>query len=327
MRALSQAGSCRDRTSELFAAAERLKGKVAVIDGKDGADSTAAMPLLPKQTGEAGKSEFSRKAARIGLGIHSTSTKLAKLAKLAKRTSMFDDPAAEIQELTGVVKQDITALNAAIEDLQRTRAEGTSNKQSTQHSATVVDNLKTRLLDTTKEFKDVLTIRTENLKVQKSRQQRFSSGALTNGSPLPSRPFDQHGGGTNTTPSKAQNLFGGSPGGAGSMGGEQTQQQSQQLMVHQQDRYLDSRAEALQNVESTINELSTIFTQLAQMVAEQGETAIRIDDNMDQTLINVDNAQNSLLKYMNRVQSNRWLIMKIFFVLALFLVIFVVFVA
>ena len=224
------------------------------------------------------------------------------------------------------MKQDITALNAAIEDLQRTRSEGSTNKQTTQHSATVVDNLKTRLMDTTKEFKDVLTIRTENLKVQKNSQHRFSSASMGNGSPLPSRNFDNGPG--SITPSKAQNLFGGASPSA-NLGGEPSQgaAQQQQLMVHQQDRYLNSRAEALQNVESTINELSTIFTQLAQMVAEQGETAIRIDDNMDQTMINVDNAQNSLLKYLNRVQSNRWLIMKIFFVLALFLVIFVVFVA
>ena len=46
-------------------------------------------------------SEFAKRASRIGLGIHSTSQKLSKLAQLAKRTSMFDDPAAEINELTG----------------------------------------------------------------------------------------------------------------------------------------------------------------------------------------------------------------------------------
>ena len=38
---------------------------------------------------------------------------------------------------------------------------------------------------------------------------------------------------------------------------------------------MQNRAEALQNVESTIVELSTIFTQLATMVAQQGEVAIR----------------------------------------------------
>lgn len=39
------------------------------------------------------------------------------------------------------------------------------NKQSADHSHTVVDNLRSRLKDATQEFKDVLTLRTENLKV------------------------------------------------------------------------------------------------------------------------------------------------------------------
>jgi syntaxin 5 len=57
----------------------------------------------PRANGTASSqhSEFAKRASRIGLGIHSTSQKLAKLAQLAKRTSMFDDPAAEINELTG----------------------------------------------------------------------------------------------------------------------------------------------------------------------------------------------------------------------------------
>ena len=54
-----------------------------------------------------------------------------------------------------------------------------------------------------------------------------------------------------------------------------------------------------------------IFQQLATMVSEQGELAIRIDENVDDTLANVDNAQTQLLKYLNSVSSNRWLIMKI----------------
>lgn len=62
-------------------------------------------------------------------------------------------------------------------------------------------------------------------------------------------------------------------------------------------------------------------------VEEQGELAIRIDENVDETLSNVDSAQDQLLKYLNSISSNRWLIMKIFFVLMMFLVIFVVFVA
>lgn len=40
-------------------------------------------------------------------------------------------------------------------------------------------------------------------------------------------------------------------------------------MVPQQDTYLNSRAEALHNVESTITELGGIFQQLAHMVSFQ----------------------------------------------------------
>jgi len=52
-------------------------------------------------------------------------------------------------------------------------------------------------------------------------------------------------------------------------------QQQQQQVAPLQDSYMQSRAEALQNVESTIHELSNIFNQLATLVSQQGEVAIR----------------------------------------------------
>lgn len=55
----------------------------------------------------------------------------------------------------------------------------------------------------------------------------------------------------------------------------QQQQQQQQQVVPLQDSYMQSRAEALQNVESTIHELGNIFNQLATLVSQQGEIAIR----------------------------------------------------
>lgn len=108
---------------------------------------------------------------------------------------------------------------------------------------------------------------------------------------------------------------------------QQQQQQQQQEMVPLQDSYMQSRAEALQNVESTIHELSSIFNQLATLVSEQGEVAIRIDENMEDTLANVEGAQGALLKYLNSISSNRWLMIKIFFILIFFLMVFLFFVA
>ncbi|GBG66325.1 hypothetical protein CBR_g58816 [Chara braunii] len=371
----SASSSYRDRTAELFSLAERLKKTQGGLgdagtsaappvvsqngalreDGgglpMGGTRTTASAPLLPA----GGQTEFARKASQIGVSIHQTSQKLAKLAKLAKRTSMFDDPAVEIQELTAVIKQDITALNTAIANLQElssSRESGTGqNRHTSEHSATVVDNLKSRLMSTTKEFKDVLTMRTENLKVHQNRRQLFSASSLaTDAGPFgrtragSSGSSGIGGGATASLPwgngastSSATQLFSSTSrrrSGQDSLlptqapwGGASHQQQQQQMMVPAQDGYMASRAEALQNVESTIVELSSIFQQLATMVAEQGEMAVRIDENLEDTLANVEGAQGALLKYLSRISSNRWLVIKIFFVLIIFLLIFVVFVA
>ncbi len=84
---------------------------------------------------------------------------------VAKRTSMFENPAVEIQQLTSVIKQDITALSAAISDLQvlgATQNERVkSSKHSAEHLTMIVDTLKNRLMTMTKDFKDILTFHTE----------------------------------------------------------------------------------------------------------------------------------------------------------------------
>ncbi|XP_058111652.1 syntaxin-32-like isoform X2 [Magnolia sinica] len=272
----------------------------------------------------------------------SNSWKIGSSTRVAKRTSVFDDPTVEIQELTAVIKQDITVLNSAVLDLQvvcnSQNESGNITSDTTSHSTTVVDNLKNRLMSATKEFKEVLTMRTENIKVHENRRQLFSSTASTdatnpfirqrplaakaaaNASTAPPPPW------ANDSTSSSQ-LF---P--RKQMNGEPASQtppliQQQQQLVPVQDNYMQSRAEALQNVESTIHELSNIFTQLATMVSQQGELAIRIDENMDDTLANVEGAQGALLKYLNGISSNRWLMIKIFFVLVVFLMIFLFFVA
>ncbi|BAB63479.1 putative syntaxin of plants 31 [Oryza sativa Japonica Group] len=335
--------SFRDRTNEFRAAVEsaaRYASSSAAAAPSSSSGGGVGGPLDVSRGAASAHSEFNRRASKIGLGIHQTSQKLARLAKLAKRTSVFDDPTVEIQELTAVIKKDITALNSAVVDLQvlcnSQNESGNLSKDTTNHSTTVVDNLKNRLMSATKEFKEVLTMRTENLKVHENRRQMFSSSAANNASnpfvrqrPLVTRdgpessvPPAPWASDSATTPLFQRKKTNGDHGASSS-----SSQPFMQQQLVQQDSYMQSRAEALQNVESTIHELSNIFTQLATMVSQQGELAIRIDENMDDTLANVEGAQGQLLKYLNSISSNRWLMMKIFFVLMVFLMIFIFFVA
>lgn len=208
---------------------------------------------------------------------------------------------------------------------------GNVTVDTTSHSSKVFDNLKNRLMTATKDFKDVLTLRTEKMKVHENRKTLFSKKENTN--PLiRQRPVANRPTLSATAPSPWENESTTSQSfsrrqlnGDASLSTQPLVQQQQLVPVH--DTYMQSRSEALQNVESTIYEVGNIFTQLVTMVSQQGELAIRIDENMDDTLTNVEGAQGSLLRYLNEISTNRWLMIRIFFVLVVFLMFFLFFVA
>ncbi|GAB2232498.1 hypothetical protein Droror1_Dr00011535 [Drosera rotundifolia] len=333
--------SYRDRTQEFHSISERLISSAPAngsVGGGNSVGSSSGSSAVADRSRSAVsiQSEFNKRASKIGFGIHQTSEKLGKLAKLAKKTSVFDDPTREIQELTAVIKQDITALNSAVVDLQllcnSQNESGDISADTTNHSTTVVDNLKNRLMSATKDFKEVLTMRTENLKMHENRRQLFSSNASKESTApfVRQRVPGARSGAPSQWPngaSSSSSLFPRKPVDGETLPLMQQQAQQQQQLVPLQDTYMQSRAEALQNVESTIHELSNIFTQLATMVSQQGEIAIRIDENMEETLANVEGAQNQLVRYLNSISSNRWLMIKIFAVLIVFLLFFLFFVA
>uniref|UniRef100_A0AAV1V0Q3 t-SNARE coiled-coil homology domain-containing protein n=1 Tax=Peronospora matthiolae TaxID=2874970 RepID=A0AAV1V0Q3_9STRA len=104
------------------------------------------------------------------------------------------------------------------------------------------------------------------------------------------------------------------PGGAGGM-----QQQQYRPREDAQTRYNNAA-----QVESTIVEITGMYTRMATMVAEQGEMISRIDDDMDIAQTNVEAAHDELLKLFNMVQGNRSLILKLFLVLIIVIFLFVV---
>lgn len=97
-----------------------------------------------------------------------------------------------------------------------------------------------------------------------------------------------------------------------------------QTEAPQADSYLQSRDVALRQINSTIHELGGIFTQMAEMVQQQGEMAVRIDENVDNVVTNVDAAQAQLLKYLQTISSNRWLVLKVFGILLAFIMLFII---
>nr|GMD52951.1 syntaxin-31 isoform X2 [Ipomoea batatas]GMD57496.1 syntaxin-31 isoform X2 [Ipomoea batatas] len=331
----------RDRTSEFLSLSKTLKKIGATPPPNQHQSDAVSSPSQSQSPPNPDRSEFSKKASRIGLRIHQTSQKIDRLAKLAKKSSIFDDQSKEIQELTALIKDEITGLNVAVSDLQTLQSieisDGNYSQDKIVHCNAVCDDLKSRLMGATKQFQDVLTTRTKNMRAHENRKQIFSTN-MSRESPLrqPTPSVTEPPPWT-TSPSSGGILPSSVPPANGVQVGSQLRRRlatdntpSHQMevsmiqqVVPRHESYSQNRAVALQSVESTISELSGIFTNLATMVAQQGELAIRIDDNMDDTLANVEGAQSSLLKYLNQISSNRMLMIKIFLVLIFFLALFI----
>jgi len=97
-------------------------------------------------------------------------------------------------------------------------------------------------------------------------------------------------------------------------------QQQEQQMIPANSTYYDSRAQAVESVQSTIVELGGIFQQLTTMVASQGEMLQRVDEDVESSLMDVQAGREQLQLYWNNMSTNRNLMMKIFGVLFFFIV-------
>ncbi|KAI8821865.1 t-SNARE [Fimicolochytrium jonesii] len=356
----------KDRTAEFLSAVESIQSRSGGPGSILPADRHALLSptrsprhAQPPQS----KSEFARAAASIGRDINSTVTKLQKLARLAKRKTLFDDRPVEINELIYIIKQDIAKINQQIAQLSgwmrkhggpnagnantgssptALASQANNNKQVREHSTIVISSLQSKLASTSNEFKNILEIRTENMKEQKNRRDQYSSfpaagAAATNGggimggpppqggimnmgaSPLDSSPL-YNPSRRPTTPSNGD--------GAVIIDLSSNQQLQQQSLIPAPSSTLnmeliESRSQAIESIESTIAELGQIYQNFASMVATQREMVQRIDENVLDIEMNVEGAHSQLLKYYQGISSNRWLMMKVFAVLIVFFMMFV----
>ncbi|KAL1229810.1 Syntaxin-5 [Trichinella spiralis] len=279
----------RDRSAEFRAIAQSFQLKMMA----------SAQPVQSRQrVVRTELQQFSLLSKQIGHDLSETFLKLEKLTILAKKKSLFDDRPGEVDELTQIIKQDIANLNRQIGMLQQMMQRNlcSSEQNQSQHSKSI--------------------LRTQNMKQQKMRRERFSA-AETIPNTLPASASSSRGSMLLNGNVESEYVLE-----MDEVERRQTQQQLQ--LINQQDSYLRNRAETMVNIEETIVELGQIFSSLAHMVQEQGEMVQRIDSNVEDAVVQVEAAHIELLKFLRSISRNRWLAIKVFIVLLVFFIFFVV---
>ena len=239
-----------------------------------------------------------------------------------------------------MIKQDLAALNQQISGLQNltqsqhpTASQPKSADQEGQHNKNVVLMLQNKVTDVAVNFKDVLEVRTKNIQASRSRTENFVSSVSARSQSQFDASRSESPLYQTTTPNQKRTPYQSTsdlltlePASSSSLLNNGNQSDSQILLMEEAqptNMYIQERGQAIEAIERTINELGSIFGQLAGMVQEQGEMLQRIDANTEDVVDNVQGAQRELLKYWSRVQGNRWLVAKMFGVLMIFFLIWV----
>jgi len=287
--------TCKDRTAEFKSFAEfSLNSQPRLVEKKQ------TRAEIVKNT-----ISVNKRASEIGRRTSTAAAKLKELTELAKSRSPFGDPTEKIERLTDTITQEINNIKFEIEDLERFVAGNSGNKQSSDHSVTVIHALNTSLLHTTKELNDALQIRTQNMKTQQERRDRVLGSSRLGPAPTQRPNFDL-------------------------LNDDVEYNGSDEVIIplmQTEDNLILQRSNAVRDIETHITEIQSIFKKLSSLVAQQTEQLQRIEDNVDTTVVHADSALAELLKYLKGMSSDRWLIIKAFVMIAFFLFLWFMFFA
>ena len=108
---------------------------------------------------------------------------------------------------------------------------------------------------------------------------------------------------------------------------EQESGQDQMMQLIPDQNYLRERADAMEQVESNIVELGAVYNRLATMVHEHKDMVQRVEDNVDEANSMVTMGMNQLVDTLANLRSNRGLALKVFSIMVVFIISFIIFFA
>lgn len=171
------------------------------------------------------------------------------------------------------------------------------NKQAEKYSQGVIQALQMRLWGTTSRFQEILSQRTEALQQQHETRQIFtgqvSAAALAVSPIILERGKDEEIVPLLVVPARNEEV-------------------------------IEQRAIAAHQIAAMIDELHKLIQQLNTLVSQHHELTIRIDANVEEARAYADETESAIRKYWRKMSSNRWLMVKIFAVVAVFVILFLV---
>lgn len=228
---------------------------------------------------------FTRESQEIREFMRHAESTLQTLRSMVAGANVLSEYDEEIQNIVASLNKEFFTINNRIDALGDTRSRPP-------HVDSVIRSLKKELKELMTDFNTVNNERIEKVRKTAERRRQFGIRQTC------PQTFD-------TTYNSDEVEI-------------ETSQSAQMTITEQRERF-----EQVRVVESMVHEISVLFQQLASVVGQADESIMRIEENTATAELMMEEGINQMKQYWERVKGNRWLMLRIFAILIVFALVFI----
>jgi len=248
------------------------------------------------------------KCSRLFRQIKDVENKLDQLLSLSKKSSSFNNSHLKFSSATMNIKQSLIDIEKELQKIKEKDLYLCNNNFSKKIINNSLDILNQRVSDVSQKFTKFLQTQAETI-----RRIEYKKGVFTkNNSSKNNKNYNEYTMNYNNNDDEdvLLNITG------------QTQ-----TTMKRDDQYYSYRLNAAQGIEKMMGEISGMTKRLGQMVYEHSLLIENIDKNTDITLGNVERGAKEVRDIRDHVKGNRALLLRIFFIIIVISVIYILFFA
>ena len=267
---------------------------------------------IPKYIFKYEKYSTMHKCARLLMKIKEVENNIIQLSSMSKKSSSFNNSHLKISAATMNIKKLLMEIESELDELKSN--ELISNKNMNKFSKVLIENsidvLNSYISELTLKFQKLLQQQAEKIKNIEKRKTNISSNKKKNINIFNEYVTDITN--NNNNYNEEDVLL---------------EVKNKQITQYKETQYYKNILDDVQMIEKTMGEISGLVKRLGQMTYNQSFIVEGIRRNTDIALEHVEKGEKEVKQILENAKSNKWLFIKIFFILLCMTIFYIIFIA
>lgn len=253
------------------------------------------------------------KCNRIQHQIKDVEINIDKLSSMSRKSSSFNNSHFKISNATINIKKSLIEIESELDEIKSKELKNNStiiNKFTKKLIENSIEVLSSYISNLTVKFQKLLQLQAEKIKKIERRKKNISFNS--NKKKDRNNIFNEYA--TDFSNNKNYNED-----------DVLLEVGDQQIMKNRESEYYQSRLNDVQAIEKTMGEISGMMNRLSQMTYEQNYMIDNISRNTDIALEHIEKGEKEVKQLLEKAKSNKWLFIRIFFIILCITIFYIIF--